>query len=85
MKLEDEEQFMKDNIIIDFDDMYSEEFVDNQFIDAQESRKKKNSQVSNNTPSQIQSEQDVIPVKRMQTTNIANYKMGPFNPEDMKS
>lgn len=85
MKLEDEEQFMKDNIIIDFDDMYSEEFVDNKFIDAQESRKKKNSQVSNNTPSQIQSEQDVIPVKRMQTTNIANYKMGPFNPEDMKS
>lgn len=21
----------------------------------------------------------------MQTTNIANYKMGPFNPEDLKS
>lgn len=27
----------------------------------------------------------MIPVKRMQTTTIANYKMGPFNPEDLKS
>lgn len=32
MKLEDEEQFMKNNIVIDMDDMYSEEFVDNNFL-----------------------------------------------------
>jgi hypothetical protein len=28
MKIEDKKQFMKDNIHIDFDDMYSDEFVD---------------------------------------------------------
>jgi len=51
MKLEDEQQFMLDNIHIDLDDMYSDEFVDKQV-----GNKVKDSQKSNNTLSQVQSE-----------------------------
>jgi hypothetical protein len=51
MKLEDEQQFMLDNIHIDLDDMYSDEFVDKQV-----GNKVKDSQKSNDTLSQVQSE-----------------------------
>ena len=51
MKLEDEKQFMLDNIHIDLDDMYSDEFVDKQV-----GNKVKDSQKSNDTLSQVQSE-----------------------------
>jgi len=51
MKLEDEQQFMLDNIHIDLDDMYSDEFVDKQV-----GNKVKDSQNSNDTLSQVQSE-----------------------------
>jgi signal transduction histidine kinase len=51
MKLEDEQQFMLDNIHIDLDDMYSDEFVDKQV-----GNKVKDSQKSNDTQSQVQSE-----------------------------
>jgi len=51
MKFEDEQQFMLDNIHIDLDDMYSDEFVDKQV-----GNKVKDSQKSNNTLSQVQSE-----------------------------
>ena len=51
MKLEDEQQFMLDNIHIDLDDMYSDEFVDKQV-----GNKVKDSQKFNDTLSQVQSE-----------------------------